>query len=149
MVLAFGARASTKDVDASFQPVAVVRDLARVVAANLDLPEDWLNDAAKGFVSQRHDVETADLPQFPGLRVVAPTAEYLLAMKCMAARVSTGHTGPDDVTDIRFLLDHLEIDSVDKALEIVCRYYPADRVPPRTQFLLEELLEPGSLGDPA
>jgi hypothetical protein len=70
-------------------------------------------------------------------------------MKCMAARVSTGDTGPDDVADIRFPLDHLEIDSVDKALEIVCRYYPAERVPPRTQFLLEELLEPGSFGDPA
>jgi hypothetical protein len=140
MVLAFAARPSTKDVDAIFQPASLVRELSRSVAAELDLPEDWLNDAAKGFASDRHDVEMADLPQFPGLRLVAPTAEYLLAMKCMASRVAAGPGGPDDVSDIRFLLEHLGITSVKQALDVVARYYPAERVPPRTQFLLEELV---------
>jgi hypothetical protein len=141
MVLAFGARPSTKDVDAIFEPVAVVRELAALVAAELDLPEDWLNDEAKGFVSSQHDVSTADLPQFPGLRIVAPTAAYLLAMKCMAARVSSGAGGPDDVGDIRFLLGLLGIRSVRAALDVVSSYYPANLVPSRTQFLLEELIE--------
>jgi hypothetical protein len=140
MVLAFDARPSTKDVDAIFEPAAVIRQLARTVARELELPEDWLNDAARGFVSTQHEVSTLDLPQFPGLRVVAPTAEYLLAMKCMASRVAVGTGGPDDVDDIRFLLRHLEITAIDAALQIVARYYPAGRIPPRTQFLLEELL---------
>jgi hypothetical protein len=140
MILAFGARPSTKDVDAIFQPAALVRELSRSVATELELPEDWLNDAAKRFASGRHDVETADLPQFPGLRLVAPTAEYLLAMKCMASRIAAGPGGADDVSDIRFLLGHLGITSVEQALDVVARYYPAERVPPRTQFLLEALV---------
>lgn len=140
MVLAFDARPSTKDVDAIFEPASAIRRLAGTVASELELPEDWLNDAAKGFVSSRHEVSGADLPQFPGLRVVAPTAQYLLAMKCMASRIAVGE-GPDDVGDIRFLLRHLGVRSVADALAVVARYYPANQVPPRTQFLLEELLD--------
>jgi hypothetical protein len=120
-----------------------MRELAARVAAEQGLPADWLNDAAKGFVSSRHEVAAGDLPQFPGLRVVAPTAEYLLAMKCMASRVAVGTGGPDDVADIRFLLRHLGVSTVDRAFAILGRYYPADRVPPRAQFLLEELLGGG------
>lgn len=91
MVLAFQARPSTKDVDAIFQPAPLVRTLARQVAVERDLPEDWLNDG-KGFVSARHEAGTEDLPQFDGLRVTAPTPEYLLAMKCMASRRGPGPT---------------------------------------------------------
>ena len=73
MVLAFQARPSTKDVDAIFQPAPLVRTLARQIAQERDLPEDWLNDGVKGFISTRHDTGTQDLPEFDGLRVTAPT----------------------------------------------------------------------------
>jgi hypothetical protein len=148
MMLAFHARASTKDVDAIFEPAGLVRKLSGVVASERGLPEDWLNDAAKGFASARHEVTEGDLPQFDGLRLVAPTAEYLLAMKCIAARVAVGVGGPDDVGDIRFLLQHLGVRTTQEALEIVARYYPTNRVPARTQFLLEELLADDSKQEP-
>src|SRR5580692_2402103 len=48
MVLAFASRLATKDVDAIFQPAAIVREVAASIAAENDLPEDWLNDAVKG-----------------------------------------------------------------------------------------------------
>jgi hypothetical protein len=140
MVLAFDARPSTKDVDAIFQPTGLVRDLAKAVAGEQALPEDWLNDAAKGFVSERHEVTAGDLPQFPGLRLVASTAEYMLALKCMAARIAAGPGGADDVADIAFPVRHLGLRSPDQALDIVSRYYPAERIPPRTQYLLEDVL---------
>lgn len=139
MVLAFQARQSTKDVDAIFHPAATMREAAEAVGTRLSLPATWLNDAAKGFISARHDVQTGNLPQFDHLRVVAPIPEYLLAMKCMASRVGSPGEA-DDKEDIRFLLDHLGLLSAHAALEIVARYYPAERTPIRAKYLLEEIL---------
>jgi hypothetical protein len=139
MVLAFRARPSTKDVDAIFHPAALVRELARTVAAERDLPPDWLNDGAKAFISERHETTDADLPQFDGLRLTAPTAEYMLAMKCMASRIAAGPGDPGDVADIAFLVSRLGLMSAAEALAIVARYYPEERIPPRAVYLLEDL----------
>lgn len=145
MVLAFRARPATKDVDAIFQPTTVVREAAVQVGQELGLPEDWLNDGAKAFASTNHQVATGDLPQFEALRIVAPTAEYMLAMKCMASRIAHADTDPSDAADIRFLLDRLGITTVEAALDIVAAFYPPDRVPPRAGYLLEDIL--ASSGD--
>ena len=145
MVLAFNARVATRDVDALFRPSQLVRDLAMKVGDTHELPATWLNDGVKGFVSARHDVITGNLPQFPHLRLTMPVPEYLLAMKCMAARLG-GTTGePSDVADITFLLRHLHVNSAEKALDIVVRYYPANRVPAKTQYLVEGLFEEGQI----
>ena len=145
MVLAFTARLTTKDVDAIFQPAQVIRQLARGIADDLHLPADWLNDGVKGFVSTRHETTTGNLPQFPHLRLAMPVPEYLLAMKCMAARIG-GTTGePSDVTDIVFLVRHLNLKSAKEVLDLVGQYYPANRVPVKTQYLVEGLFEEGKI----
>ncbi len=140
MVLAFRARSATKDVDAIFQPADVIRDAAAAVQQEQGLPEAWLNDGAKGFLSANHEIESGDLPQFDGLRVVAPTAEYMLAMKCMASRIAHVDTDPSDVADIRFLLTRLGVRTPEAAMAIVERFYPLDHVPPRAAYLLEAIL---------
>lgn len=136
MVLAFQARVATKDVDALFQPTEAIRQGVREVAEELELPPDWLNDGVKGFVSARHEVTAEGLPQFPNLRLTMPTAEYLLAMKCMAARVGAGDE-PSDVADIRFLIRHLGLASPEAVLDLTARYYGKDRIPVKTQYLVE------------
>lgn len=145
MVLSFSARLATKDVDALFQPSQTIRTLANRVAAELTLPSDWLNDGVKGFVSARHDVTSGNLPQFSNLRLVMPVPEYLLAMKCMAARVGGTSGEPSDVEDIVFLARHLRLGNAKAVLDIVGQYYPAGRIPIKTQYLVEGLFEEGKL----
>ena len=143
MVLAFTARLSTKDVDALFQPTPLIRELARRIGEEQSLPADWLNDGVKGFVSARHETTAGNLPQFPHLRLTMPVPEYLLAMKCMAARLG-GTTGESpDLPDIVFLIRHLQLKSAKDVLDLVGQYYPANRIPVKTQYLVEGLFEEG------
>ena len=64
---------------------------------------------------------------------------YLLAMKCLAMRLGEGFHDEDDV---RFLLRCLNVTDHRKALKIVTRYYPRERLPRKTLYALEEMLEP-------
>ena len=133
MCLVFQARESTRDVDAVFAPTREIRDAARSVARTCDVPDDWLNDAAKGFVvSAPPRIQVLDLSN---LRVWAPTAEYMLAMKCVSARFDTHDAG-----DVAFLIRHLGFVAPAQVFERIARYYPHERVPPRARFLVEELL---------
>jgi hypothetical protein len=145
MVLAFTARLSTKDVDALFQPAQTIREIARQIAAEQSLPADWLNDGVKAFVSERHETTAGNLPQFPHLRLTMPVPEYLLAMKCMAARIGGTADEPTDVADIVFLIRQLKMKSAADVLDLVGQYYPANRIPVKTQYLVEGLFEEGKV----
>ena len=127
------ARESTKDVDAVFAPTREIRDAARVVARTYGVADDWLNDAAKGFlVSSPPRIQVLDLPN---LRVWAPTAEYMLAMKCVSAQFDTHDAG-----DVAFLIRHLGLVEPAQVFERIARYYPHERVPAKTRLLVKELL---------
>ncbi len=145
MVLAFTARLTTKDVDALFQPTQTIRELARRIADEQHLPANWLNDGVKGFVSTRHETMAGNLPQFAHLRLTMPVPEYLLAMKCMAARIGGTTDEPSDVTDIIFLIRHLKQKSAKEVLDLVGQYYPANRIPVKTQYLVEGLFAEGRI----
>jgi hypothetical protein len=132
MCLAFKARPATKDVDAIFEPVREIRNAANRIAERHDLNIGWLNLAVKMFVVEHEKKVLFDLSN---LKVFIPEGEYLLAMKILAARADTF-----DLDDIRFLSDHLGIETVAQAVEIVRSYYPNKSVKPETVFLLEEIL---------
>ena len=57
MCLVLGARDSTRDVDAFFKPTRVIRQAAARVAARARVPDNWLNDSVKGFLSPRGDYQ--------------------------------------------------------------------------------------------
>lgn len=145
MVLAFAARPSTKDVDAIFQPSQPLRDVARKIGELNGLPENWLNNAAKAFVSSKHNVITGNLPQFPNLRLTMPAPEYLLAMKCMASRIGAVETDADDVSDIVFLIRHLHLKKATDVLTLVADYYPANHIPIKAQYPVEGLFAEGKI----
>jgi hypothetical protein len=145
MLLAFTARPTTKDVDAIFQPAQVIRDLSSRIADEQHLPANWLNDGVKGFVSVRHETTTGNLPQFPHLRLTMPVPEYLLAMKCMASRIGGTTDEPSDVADVIFLVRYLKLKSPKEILDLVGHYYPANRVPVKTQYLVEGLFDEGKI----
>lgn len=136
MCLALDARAATQDVDAAFRPTVAVRKAAVRVARSHDLSESWLNDGVKGFMSTAGDF--VDYLSLSHLCVMVASPEYLLAMKCLSLRL-----GPEfaDEADIRFLLRYLNVESVDQAWAILVRYYPAERYPPKTGYMLAELYE--------
>ena len=145
MVLAFTARLSTKDVDPLFQPAQTIREIARNIADEQRLPSDWLNDGVKGFLSARHEATAGNLPRFPHLHLTMPVPEYLLAMKCMASRIGSFAGARSDVDDIIFLIRHLNLKSPQVVLDLVGQYYPASRIPVKTQYLVEGLFEEGKI----
>jgi hypothetical protein len=145
MVLAFNARLATKDLDALFHPTQSIRDAARRIAEEQGLPADWLNDGVKGYLSSRHETTAGNLPQFPNLRLTMPVPEYLLAMKCMAARLGGTSGEPTDIPDIVFLIRHLQLRSPSQVLDLVGHYYPASRIPVKTRYLVEGLFEEGKV----
>jgi len=135
LCLALDARHATRDVDGYFRPARQVRRAAARAAARAGVADDWLNDAVKGFLSPRGDFDSyLDLDH---LKVFVARPEYLLAMKCAAMRLGEEFR---DLDDIRYLLRYLNISSLDDALDVVTRYFDAQRLPPKTRLALEELL---------
>lgn len=132
MCLVYQARPATRDVDAIFEPTQKIREAARRVAERRGLEAAWLNDAVKGFVVDHPRKVLYDLSN---LKVYVPDPEYLLAMKCLAARVDA-----TDREDVRFLLKRLGIREPERVFAIISAYYPHEQVKPATRFFVEELL---------
>ncbi len=135
MCLVFDARKSTKDVDAFFEPTVRVREAAARVAARRGVDPGWLNDGVKAFLSPRG--EYSDYLELSNLMVFAANPETMFAMKCLALRLGAEFHDEDDV---RYLLRTLDISSYDRAVEIITKYFPQDRIPQKTLYFLEEIL---------
>jgi hypothetical protein len=118
-------------VDGWFTEPASVRAAAKAVAEELDLADDWLNDAAKGYVPENAGYDSWQ--SLSHLNVAVANPRTLLAMKCAAAR-----TG-EDSSDIQVLASLLGLASSREVLKVVGEYIPEERLPVRTRLLLEEM----------
>jgi hypothetical protein len=135
MCLVYDARPSKAAVDAQFRPSSDMRRAAARVAVKTHLPEDWLNDGVKGYLSAEGDF--APFLELDYLRVMVAQPRYLLAMKCLAMRIGAEF---HDEEDVRYLLRLLDVRSYDQALEIIGKYYPLERFPQKSLYALQELL---------
>ena len=129
-------RRTTRDLDAVFVPTTQVREAAEAVAEANGLAGDWLNDAVKGFVPPGTDAHQRVVFESPHLRVCVAGAEHLLAMKVAASRVE------QDRGDLALLVDVLGLSSADEAIAVARACLgPGYPIPPRAQYLLEEIFE--------
>ncbi len=141
--LVYGSRETTKDVDAVVRQSELAQKLAVKVALELGLPEDWLNDHVKQFLAEKEAKRQLTEIEFgPGLRVSVPTAAYLLALKLRACRPPLpGYAG--DHGDIRFLIQKMQVGSVEAAEAIYDKFFPHDSLPVAARELVR-----ATLGEP-
>lgn len=133
MIVEVGNRTSTQDIDASFEKNApAIRDAIVAIAKREGLRNDWLNDAAKGFLYTQPPVHL--WRHFGGLNVYIPSLEYLLAMKLVAGR-------PRDIDDAKAIIQKLSMVTPQAVLNVLTRYVPQKRIDVRVQYLIEELFE--------
>ena len=132
MTLAFRARPSTRDVDAVFKRRNEVFKAAAQVAREQELPDEWLNDASKRFIG-RPDRRPLPILDLPGLRLMAGSPAYLLAMKILADRHDR------DRQDLRSLIRILKLRSVEEAERAFYDVYPDDQIKTDTRARLVDL----------
>jgi hypothetical protein len=133
LVLLFRARESTKDVDAYFvtPEASVIREAAEAVANRLDLPGDWLNDSAKGYLVA---ITTGEmLYESNALAVRAASTAQLLAMKLAAWRDAI------DRGDAKLLLSQMT-GSADDVWSTIKPFVPVHQLD-KASYAFEDLWE--------
>jgi hypothetical protein len=147
LVLTLDHRQATRDVDAVFDTDSTwLRAITRTIAQDNGWDETWINDGVKGYLSHmdsasRQLFRTYPSEAEPGLRLYIASPEYLFAMKCMAMRIG-GVEVTEDKSDILAPAAAIGIIGADQAIEIVAKFYPQDRIPPKRRFGLEEMFGP-------
>jgi len=137
MCLAFSARDATKDIDAIYEPKNVINEIAARIAEKKNLPKSWLNDSVKGFMNKNALKNKILINDFSNLMIFTVMPDYLLAMKLISSRMDTDV----DKKDIIFLMKHLRIDTMEKALKILDDTFPAGLILPKTKYMIEEGLD--------
>lgn len=141
-ILAYNTRDATRDVDAILIPREKGERLVKKVAQEMKLEEDWLNSNVSIFLSPKVEAKRRlfEIENQTGLIVQVPTASYLLAMKALACRKAIG-TYQGDMADLAFLIEKMEIQSVEEIQDAIDAFYPDDIVRPKDALRLQALIE--------
>jgi hypothetical protein len=160
LMLASNFRFATEDVDVSELDRPLPDWLARVVdeiAKENHWPKDWFNDGVAFHLSPLAD-RAADHLEFgtfprdgtpPGLVVSVPSAEYLLALKLKAMRVTDPLRGETERLDILNLMQVVGISTAEDAIALLGRYFPVSAASSEKQrFLLRNMNRMGGVDAP-
>ena len=155
LMLASNFRFATEDVDVSELEHPLPGWLATVVdevAKENGWLDDWFNDGVAFHLSPLADraldhLEFGTFPRDgtpPGLAVSVPSAEYLLALKLKAARVTDPLRGETERLDILNLMQVVGISTVEDAIALLGRYFPVSAASSEKQrFLLKNMNRKG------
>lgn len=117
LAIAYYDRRATSDIDAAFSPAQPVLEVVAEIAAERNLPSDWLNDRALGYIPFVNLHDWVEVFHDGDVSVSVGSAAMLLAMKLAANR------GARDSDDIGALLDVCDIRSVEQAQELYETYH--------------------------
>jgi hypothetical protein len=160
LMLASNFRFATEDVDVSELERPLPGWLAAVVskvARENGWQDDWFNDGVAFHLSSLADhaldhLEYGTFPRDdtgPGLVVSVPSAEYLLALKLKAARVTDPVRGETERLDILNLMKVVGISTAEDAIALLGRYFPISAAAPeKLRFLLNNMSSEGGLDAP-
>jgi len=137
IALAYGDDRSTRDIDADFEPKMGVYGIAKVMATDFGLPQDWINDGVKGLLPDRPDSGQQFIWASRGIRLVVHSPEYLFAMKAVSARI-----GADD-DDLRLLGQRIGVTTAEEAFGIMERFYRSERVSAKSNFFVQVIFPSG------
>lgn len=155
LMLASNFRFATEDVDVSELEHPLPGWLAAVVdeiARENGWLDDWFNDGVAFHLSPLADraldhLEFGTFPRDgtpPGLAVSVPSAEYLLALKLKAARVTDPLRGETERLDILNLMQVVGISTAEDAIALLGRYFPVSAASSEKQrFLLKNMNRKG------
>jgi hypothetical protein len=160
LMLASNFRFATEDVDVSELEHPLPGWLAAVVqeiAKKNHWQDEWFNDGVAFHLSPLAD-RAADHLEFgtfprdgtpPGLVVSVPSAEYLLALKLKAIRVTDPLRGDTERLDILNLMQVVGIWTAEEAITLLGRYFPVSAASPEKQrFLLKNMNRAGGVDAP-
>ena len=155
LMLASNFRFATEDVDIADiggQWPEWLSDVAAKIAGERGWASDWLNDGVAFHLSalatqvQDH-LEFGTFPRDAsavGLVVSVPSAEYLLALKLKAMRVTDPVRGDTERLDILNLMQVVGIETVDQAIVVLAKYFPMSAASSEKQrFLLKNINREG------
>jgi hypothetical protein len=160
LMLASNFRFSTEDADVSPLenpwPDWLRRVVDRITEAN-GWAADWFNDGVAFHLSPLADhacdhLEFGSFPRDgtpPGLIVHVPSAQYLLALKLKAIRVSDARRGEQERLDILNLMRVVGVASIDEAISVFARFFPTSAANAEKQrFLLKYMNQEGTVDAP-
>ena len=159
LMLASNFRFATEDVDVSALEKPLPEWLARIVleiAEKNGWGDDWFNDGVAFHLSSLADrasdhLEYGTFPRdgSPGLVVSLPSAEYLLALKLKAFRVTDPVRGETERLDILNLMQVVGISTPEQAITLLGRYFPVSAASSeKQQFLLKNMSREGASNAP-
>jgi hypothetical protein len=160
LMLASNFRFATEDVDVSELERPLPAWLATVVHEITEenrWREDWFNDGVAFHLSSIADraADHLEFGTFPrdgtpaGLVVSVPSAEYLLALKLKAFRIMDPLRGEAERLDILNLMRVVGVSTVEDAITLLGRYFPASAVSSEKQrFLLKNMNREGGADAP-
>jgi hypothetical protein len=138
----YGARNETRDLDVLIKGAGAgaLRLFASRVSALYGVEGDWINDDGVKFVTKEIQAASKVYWRLPGLTILTPPTDALLAMKVLAMRIDPYHPNKDDII---FLIQKLELFDEDAILGLVEKYLPefSDQIDDGKRLWLRNLIQ--------